>query len=320
MLNLNSAAVVFLVSAALQSGTVSAQNYPNRPIRILTSEAGGGSDSAARTIAQGLGVSLGQQVVVENRGGGVIAGEIVSRASPDGYTLLYYGNTLWILPLLRKNIPYDTVKDFAPVTWAVSQFSVLVVHPSLPVKSVKDLIALAKARPGLLNYGSGASGGSNHLAAELFKSMAGVDIVRIPFKSTGPANNALMGGEIQMMFTAGATVMPHVKSRKLRALAISAARPSAVFPDLPTISNAGLPGFETAQISGMFAPVKTPAAIVDRLHQEIARVLERQDVKDKFANFGVEAVGGSPDQFAATIKSEMSRMGKVIRDAGIRDE
>jgi tripartite-type tricarboxylate transporter receptor subunit TctC len=297
------------------------QDYPTKPIRIVTTEVGGGTDVGARAIAQGLSIGpIGQQVIVENRGGGVIAGTIVSRASPDGYTLLYYGNSLWILPLVRKDIPYDTVKDFAPITLGLSQSQIMAVHPSVPVKTVKEFIAYARAKPGSLNYGSGAAGGTNHLAAELFKSMASVNIMRISFKGTGPALNALLGGEIQVMFTAPSATMPNVKGGRLKALATTGARPSGAFPDLPTISASGLPGYEATQTSGLFAPARTPAAIIKKLNQEVVRVLNMPEVKQRFVESGSDVVANSPEEFAAVIKSDRARLGKVIREAGIRDE
>lgn len=305
---------------AASAGPVSGEPYPNRPIRIVTSDAGGGSDIVVRIIAQAVSGPLGQQVVVDNRGGGVIAGEIVSKAAPDGYTLIYYGSTLWLLPLMRKNVPYDTVKDFSPITLAVTSPNVLVVHPSVTAKSVKELITLAKTRPGELNYASAATGTIPHLAAELFKSMAGVDLVRIVYKGTGAALNDLLGGQVQVMFATAVSAAPHVKSGRLRALAMTSAQPSAAFPELPTIAASGLPGYEAVQVSGLFARAKTPTAIIKRLNEEIVRVLYKADVKEKLFNTGVEVVGSSPEQFAAKIKSEMARMGKVIKDAGIRDE
>lgn len=233
---------------ALEPGVLFAQGFPSKPIRVLTSEPGGGNDFAARLIAQGLTATLGQPVIVDNRGagGGVIAAEAVAKAAPDGYTLLFYGSNIWLMPFLRSGVPYDPVKDFAPITLAVRAPNILVVHPSLPVRSVRDVISLAKARPGQLNYGSGATGSSSQMATELFKRMARIDIV------------------------------------------------------------------------GMFAPAATPRETVMRLNQEIGRVLQRPEIKDKFFSVGVETVGSSPEEFGATVKSEMTRLGAVIREAGIR--
>jgi tripartite-type tricarboxylate transporter receptor subunit TctC len=302
----------------LGAGVVFGQNYPNKPIRIVASAAGGSGDFAARLIAQGLSGVLSQQVVVDNRGG-VIPGEIVSKAPPDGYTLLIDAASFWIGPLLQET-PYDPVKDFAPVTLTDSAPNVLVVNPSLPVKSVKELIALAKARPGELNYGSSSTGSTPHLAAELFNMMAGVKIVRVPFKGSGPAVISLLGGQVQLMFATAGSVAPHVKSGRLRALAVASLQPSALAPGLPTIAASGVPGYEAVAFEGMFAPAKTPVAIIDRLNQEIVRVLNRAEVKERFFNAGVETVGSTPEEFAAAIKSNVAKWGKLIKDAGIRDE
>jgi len=255
---------------------------------------------------------------VENRPSGVIPGEIVSKAPPNGYTLLLYNNTLWIGPLLQ-NTPYDVVRDLAPVTSVAKGANVLVVNPATPVKSVADLVVLAKAKPGELNYGSSGTGASNHLAGELFRAMAGVNIVRINYKGAGPALTALLAGELQLMFPTAGAVTPHVRAGRVRALAVTSAEPTALFPGVPTVA-ASLPGYESISIYGVFAPAKTPRTIIDKLNEEIVRFLNRADVKEKSFNAGMETVGGPPEQLAATVKSEMARMSKVIRDAGIRGE
>jgi tripartite-type tricarboxylate transporter receptor subunit TctC len=316
--------VAVLLSLGVIAGAVAAtgQDYPRRPIRLVTAEPGGGNDFAARLIAQGLGSSLGQPMIVDNRGGagGIIAADIVAKAQPDGYTLLLYANNIWIIPLLTSNAPFDVVRDFAPITWAAKSPNIMVVHPALSVKSVEDLIAHARARPGELNYGSGGTGSSTHLAVELLKSMAGINIVRVPFKGNAPALNALFAGEVHMMIATAGTVTPHLKSGRLRALAVTSAQPSPLAPGLPTMAASGLPGYESIQIYGVFAPSRTAAAIVTRLNQEIVRVLGRAEVKEKFLAGGVEPVGSTPQQLAATIRSEIARMSKVIKDAGIREE
>jgi tripartite-type tricarboxylate transporter receptor subunit TctC len=297
-----------------------AQDFSNRPLRIVASEAGGGGDFAARLIAQNLVPLLGQPVVVENRGGGVIAGDLVARAAADGYTLLLYGNTFWLLPLMRASVPYDPVRDFTPVSLAARATNILVVLPSLPVKSVAELIVFAKASPGTLNYGSAAAGTVNHLAAELFKSMAGVDLVRIAYKGTASVLNALMAGEVQLMFGTSASVSVQVRAGRLRALAVTSLDRSLLFPELPTMAASGLPGFESVSLHGVFAPAKTPAAVVNRLNAAIVQVLGRADVRERFLASGVETVAGPPNDLAAAMRSEIARMGKVIRAAGIRDE
>jgi tripartite-type tricarboxylate transporter receptor subunit TctC len=301
---------------ALGAGAASGQSYPSKLIRIVTAAPGSANDWGARLIAQELAPSLGQQLIVENRGG--LGAEVVAKAQPDGYTLLFYGGSVWLLPFLRDNVPWDPVRDFSPVTLALSSPNIVVVHPSLPVKSVKALIALARARPGELNYAAGTIGASPHLSTELFKAMAGVDIVRVGYKGTGPSVIALVGGEVHLMFAGLGSVAPHVKSGRLRALAVTSARPSALAPELPTVA-ASLPGYETASILGIFAPAKTPAAIINRLHQEIVRAINRTEVKERLFNAGVEVVGSSPEEFAATVKDDMARMGKVIKNAGIHE-
>lgn len=309
-----------IAATVIGAGAVSGQDYPNRPVRILTSAAGGTTDFTARLIAQGISGPLGQQVIVENRPGSpAIAGGIVAKATPDGYTLLAYGPSILLMPFLRSNVPYDPVRDFSPISLTDTSPTVLVVHPSVPVKSVKELIALAKARPGELNYGRASVGGANHLPMELFKAMAGVNIVTVPYKGGGPAVIGLLGGEVDLLFGTAASVIAHVKSGRLRALAVTSAQPSALFPGLPTVA-ADLPGFESGTKNGMFAPAGTPAAIISRLNQEIVRFLKRSDVKAKLMGSGVEAVGSSPEQYRATIHSEMAKWGKIIKDAGIRAE
>jgi tripartite-type tricarboxylate transporter receptor subunit TctC len=303
--------------AVIAASAVCAQDYPHKPVRIVTTPVGSGNDFLARLMAQGLGGALGQQVTVENRSGGVIPAETVAKAPPDGYTLLVAGDTLWIVPLLQKTA-YDPVGDFAPITIIAKAPTLLVVHPSMPVKTVKELIALARARPGVIDYAAGSTGSSNHLAAELFKTMAGVNMVRIPYGGTGPALNALLGGEVQVSFANAAAVMTHVKSGRIRALAVTTAEPSTLFPGLPTVAAAGLTGFESGTKFGIFAPAKTPATVVQRLNQELLRILGRADVKEKLTNFGLEAVGNAPQAFATTLKSEMATWGKVIKNAGIR--
>ena len=306
--------------ALLGGGLICAQDNPTKPIRVMTSPPGGGSDFVARQVAQGISGPLGQQVIIENRPGGTFAGEAVSRAAADGYTLIYYGSALWLLPLMRKEVPYDTVRDFAPITLASTQPNVLVVHPTLPVKSARDLVALAKARPGELNYAAGGSGSSGHLAAELFKSLAKVNIVRIPYKGQGPATMDLVAGQVQLTFGTTGSVGAHIKSGRLRALAVTTAEPSALVPGLPTIAASGVAGYEAAQLSGILAPAKTPQAVINRLNQEIVRFLTRSEIKERLFNTGVEAAGSTPEDFGNKIKSEIARMGKVIRDANIRDE
>ena len=314
-------AVAVLTCAGAYPGAsdVAAQSFPSKPVRLLTTAAGGGLDLASRIIAQGLAGPLGQPVIVDNRGS-IVASEALVKATPDGYTLLYNANILWLLPFMRTRVPYDAVRDFTPVTLAVATPNVLVVHPAVAVKSVRDLIALAKAKPGDLNYASGNAGTSNHLAAELFKSMAGVNITRIPYKGGAPAISDLVGGQVHLMFGASLAVAQHVQSGRLRALAVTSVNPSALAPGLPTVAEAGVPGYASVAIFGVLAPAKTPAALVELLNREIVKVLQLPEVKERLFNAGSEAVASSAEAFAAAIKSEMTTLGKLIKDTGIRDE
>lgn len=316
-----SAGILYLVSVwALGSGPAAGAEFPGRTIRIVTSEAAGASNFAARMIAQSLITPLGQQVIVENRGGGVIAGEIVSRAEPDGHTLLVYGNTLWLLPLMRRHVPYDPHRDFAPIALVSRAPSMLVVHSSVAAHSVKELVALARAKPGTLNYASGGAGGISHLAAEMFAQTAGIQIMRIPFKGTGPSLNALMGNHVQIMFATWGAVVHQVKAGQLRALGVTSAERTRLAPELPTLAEAGVPGYESIAMFGAFAPAKTPVAIITRLNREIVQVLGDPAVRERFHNSGSEAVGGSPEQFAKAIQADVAKMEKIIRAGGIRDE
>ncbi len=301
---------------ALGAGAACGQNYPNKLIRIVTAAAGSANDWSSRVIAQELTGSFGQPVIIENRGG--LGAEAVAKAPPDGYALLAYGGSVWLLPFLRDQVPWDPVRDFAPITLALSSPNIVVVHPSLPVKSIKELIALAKAKPGELNYAAGTIGASPHLSTELFKAMARVNIVRVGYKGTGPSVIALIGGEVHLMFAGLGSVAPHIKTGRLRALAVTSAQLSALAPDLPTVASF-LPGYESASVLGIFAPARTPAAIINRLHQEIVRAINKPEVKETFLNAGVEVVGSSPGELAAMVKTDMARMGKVIKDAGIRE-
>ncbi len=305
----------------LVAGFACAQQFPAKVIRIITGETGGGLDGGARIIAQGMAANIIQQVIVENRGGSaVIPAQALIKAQPDGYTILYYGNSIWLLPLLQSDVPYDAVRDFAPITMAVAAPNMLVVHPSLPVKSVKELIVLAKATPGGLNYASGISGSSNHLAAELFKSMAGVDIVRIAYKGTAIAFRDLVSGRVQVMFPPMTDIVlgSLVRSGKLRALAITSRTPSLLFPEVSTMDTAGLPGYEAGVSYALFAPANTPVAIVSVLNQELVRALNSAQVRDQFQKSGVSVVASSSEQLVAAMKSEIAKMEKVVKSAGIR--
>ena len=305
-------------AAIVGAGLVRAQDsYPNKVIRIVTPATGGGSDVLSRLVAPSLAESMGQQVIVDNRGS--IAAEIVAKSPADGYTLIIDGSPLWLLPLFRT-VTWDPIKDFAPLTLAVSSPSMLVVHPSVPVRSVRELIALARAHPGKLNYAAGTIGATPHLAAELFKVMAGVSIVRVPYKGSGPGLIGLMSGEVEFMFPGAASAWSYVKQGRLKGLAICALQPSALFPGVPTMTASGVPGYESVSPQGVFAPAKTPAAIVNRLNQEFVRALNRAEVKERLASSGIEVVGNSPEAFAAGMKADIARISRLITDANLRKE
>ena len=315
---MNAEWVARLVLAGILSGATGfslAQNYPDRVVRVITTPAGSGSDFAARLVSQALSRTFGQQVIVDNRGNN--AAEIVIKSPADGYTLLCWGSPVWITQFLLENLSWDPVRDLAPITMLASSPNVLVVHPSMPVKSVKELIALAKAKPGVLNYASpGTNGGAVFIAAELFKNMANVNIVHVPYKGTGPALLGVIGGEADLMFPSFISVAPQIKAGKLRALAVTTARPSALAPGLPTVAEAsGLKGYESYGVFGMWAPMGTPAAIISRLNQEVVKILHTPEIKDKFFSSGAETVGNSPQEFAAFIKSDIAISGKLIRNA-----
>ena len=312
---------VWTVALALSAGVTPlfAQQYPVRPIRILTAPVSGALDIGARMIAPAITEGLGQQAVVDNRGG-ILSIETAAKSRPDGYTLLVHGSVVWLLPFMRDKAPWDPLKDFLPITLLMTAPSVLVVHPSLPVKTVKDLVALAKSKPGQLNYGSGGAGVITHLAGEMFKAMSDTSIVRIPYGGTGPALNAMIAGEVQVMFPAALSAMPHVKSNRLRALAVATAQPSALAPGLPTMIASGFPGFESGATTALLAPAGTPQPIVQALHREVTKYLNRPDTRERLLFLGNEVIANTPAEFTATIKSDMTKWGKVIRDAGIRDE
>ena len=283
--------------------------YPTKVIRIVAPATGGGSDVVGRMIAPGLSAALGQQVIIDNRG--AIASEIVAKSPPDGYTLLINGSPMWLLPVIRPSSAWDATRDFSPITLAVNSPSMLVVHPSVPVKNVKELIALAKKNPGKLNYAAGTLGAAPHLAGELFKSMAGVDIVRVPYKGSGPGLLGVMTGEVEFMFPGAASAWGYVKQGKLKGLAICSAKQSALFPGVPTVGESGLPGYESISPQALVAPTKTPPAIINRLNQEIVKVLNQPEVKERFAQGGMEVVGNTPEQFAQAIKTDIARVRKL---------
>ena len=321
---LRSLAAVLGVVLLAFSTSASAQQYPNRPIRFVVPFAPGGStDTLARTIGQKLTDALQQQVVVDNRSGanGNIGMEIVAHAAPDGYTILLgYIANLGIGPGLYAKLPFDPVRDYAPITQLASSPNILAVHPSLPVKSLRELIAYAKTNPKKLNFASSGVGSIGHLTGELLNRSACVDMVHVPYKGSGQAVIDLLGGQVQMMFSGMSSVMQHIKAGKLRALAVTGAQRSPAVPDVPTIAESGFPGFEATAWYGVLAAARTPKPIVNRLHDEIVRALALPEVKERLNNVGFELVGGTPDEFAVFIKSEIAKWTRVVRDAHISAE
>jgi len=302
------------VAAGLLALPAAAQNYPTKTVRVVTSPAGGGNDFPARLIALALSKTLGQQFIVDNRPTVLIA-DIVAKSPPDGHTLLVTGSAHWIGPLVEK-VTYDPIRDFASITLIDRSPSVLVVHPSMPVKSVKQLIALAKSKPGELNFSVGGAGTSNYVAAILFNHMAGVKVVRIPYKGTGPALAAVITGEVHAMFGSAGGAAPHMQSGRLRALAVGSAKPSPLAPGVPTLEAAGLPGFISEALHALFAPANTPVAVVTRLNQEVTRYLQSPEARDIFLKAGIEASPGTPDDLVATMRSEIDRVSKALKAAG----
>ncbi len=299
------------------------QSYPTKPVRmVVSSSPGGGPDIVARLVAAKLSEALGQQFIVDNRAGAgtMIGNDMVAHAAPDGYTVLMAGAAVAINPAMMKNPSFDAVKDFAAVSQVVSLPFILVVHPSVPVKSVKELIALAKANPGQLNFASGGIGSSPHLAMALFLSMTQTSMVHIPYKGTGVGVIDLLAGQVKVMMPNLLSALPHLKTAKLRALGVTSAKRSSAVPDVPAIAEAGVPGYDAVQWYGVLAPAGTPKEIVARLSGEIARIMQLPEIKDRLAGEGADAVGSSPDRYAAFIKSEVTKWTKVIRDAGIKPE
>ncbi|MGZ8197339.1 MAG: Bug family tripartite tricarboxylate transporter substrate binding protein [Burkholderiales bacterium] len=315
-------AIVGAAAAMVFGGAALAQNYPVKPLRIVVAQApGGGNDTIARMVAHKLTQSLKQQVVVDNRAGagGLIAAEHVAKSTPDGYTLLL-GNvaTLIIIPNVQKKVPYDPFRDFEPVSLIASAPLLVVVHPSLPVTSVKQLIALAKAKPGQLNYASNGVGSSTHLATELFKVMTGTNMTHVPYKGLSPATTDLLSGQVQVMFSSAVAMLPHVKSGRLRAIAMTGATRSKAIPEIPTVAEVGVKDYEAGSWYGILAPARTDRAIVDTLAREVAAAVRSHEIQDRLNNEAVIPVGSTPAQFAAHIKKEHARVAQVVKASGAK--
>ena len=297
-----------------------AEMYPTKPIRLITpAPPGGATDIMARSLAQKLSEALGQQVVVDNRGGGgtIIATHLTARAVPDGHTLLLANAAFGTNPALVKDLPYDTLRDFAPVTLIADSPLVFVAHPSLNVGSIKELIAAAKARPGQINYGSSTPGTGGHLSVEMLKWMAGIDLVHIPYKGAGPAVTALLAGEVPLMCTSPLPTLPHIKSGKLKALAMTGRTRSRALPEVPTVAESGLTGFQSSLWYALMAPAGTPAAVIQRLNREVARIVRLPAVSEQLLAQGAEAVGNRPPELGAFLRTEIERWKKVVKEAGV---
>jgi tripartite-type tricarboxylate transporter receptor subunit TctC len=295
--------------------------YPSKPIRLIVPFAPAGSaDALARTLQPALSEALGQTLVIDNRPGAssTIGTEMAAKASPDGYTLVLATTTHTVNPSLIPRLPFDTVKDFAPVSLVVSQPNIFVVHPSVAAKSVREVVALAKAKPGSLNYASGGNGSSPHLSGELFKIVAGVQITHIPYKSSGPGVTDLLGGHVQMMFAGPLALEQHIKTGRLRALAVADKRRSGVLPDIPTMTEAGFAGVETGTWYGILAPAHTPAAVTGHLQRTIVRIFESPDLKARILNQGVDIVASGSAEFEKFIIAEVAKWSRVVKTAGVR--
>ncbi len=299
------------------------QGYPERPIRVIVPYApGGGTDITTRTVAQRLTESLKSPVVVDNRPGaaGNIGKEIAARSTPDGYTLLTAGLSFAVNPSLFTKLGYDPVRDFDPISLIATAPLIVVVHPSVPVTSIRELVALAKAKPGGLNYASGGIGTGNHVAGELFKYMANVDIVHVPYKGGGPALTDVVAGHVQILFNTSTSTVPFLKSGKLRALAVTGAQRSPGMRELPTVAESGLPGFDVGVWFGLVAPARTPRPIIEKLNREIVRISRLPDAREQFAAQGADPVGSTPLEFAQHIRAEVAKWAKVARAANLKAE
>jgi len=315
---LAAAAMLACAAAQAQTSQEPAAAYPSKPIRFIV---GPGPDALARLFGQRMTEAWGQPVIVEQRGGGggTISAEAVAKAAPDGYTLLLATGTHTINPSLYK-IPYDMVKDFAPVTLLGSTPFVLSVHPSVQAASVAELIGLAKAKPGALNYGSGGSGTPPHLATELFKQMAGVQMVHVPYKTVPAAITDLVGGQLQVMFTVGPAGLPQIKAGRIRGLAVSTAKRSAFAPELPTVAESGLPGYDVFGWNGVLATAGTPRPVIEKLHALFITVMKDAEVRNRMAGFGFEPIGNTPEEFGAFVKEDIARWAKLVKETGAKVE
>jgi tripartite-type tricarboxylate transporter receptor subunit TctC len=313
-------AVIAVLTGGFHGGAIAQTDYPSKPIRLLVGFApGGGTDTIARIVAQRLGEVLGQQVVIDNRAGAnqIIASEIVAGARPDGYTLFMASAGFTINPALQEKLPFDSVKDFAPITMAATAPNVLVVQPSLALRSIPELIALARQKPNQLLYGSGGVGTPSHLSGALFASLNKIRIEHVPYKGSGPALAAMLGGEFQISFPQLSTGIPHIKSGKLVALGVTTSRRSAFMPELPTVAESGTPGYEASSWAGLMGPARLPKPVIAKLSDATNRILKEANISDKLFNQGAEVVSGSPEQFAAAISREIAQWKKLVASEGL---
>lgn len=313
------ASLVLALIAFGHEATAQSSVYPTKPVRLVVPLApGGGADTLGRYIGKHLTDGLGQQVIIENRagGGGLVGGEYVARAAPDGYTLMVGGSGQLVVTLTHRKL--DLQRDFTPIALVGEYGSLLVAHPSLPARTVSDLIKLAKSRPGQINYASAGTGSAGHLAMEMFRTNAGIDIVHVPYKGAGPALTEVIAGQTSILFNNPLGSMPFVKAGRVRALAVSGPRRMAAMPDIPTVAESGLPGFNATFFLGLLGPAAMPRDLVMRLNSETLRIVQRREVQDWLAQQGMETSGSSPEDFAARIKGDMDKLAKVIRDSGIR--
>lgn len=320
--NLHLAGLVFSIANCIAAGSALAQPYPTKSIRLVVPYApGGGTDILARSFGQKLGESMGQQIVIDNRPGanGIIGTNLVAKVAPNGYTILITTNALSVNPGLHSKIPFDTLNDFAPVTIVATAPNLLVVHPSVPAKTVRGLIALAKARPGQLSFASGGAGQPSHLSGELFKLMAGVDMIHVAYKGTGQSIPDLLGGQVALSFSSVPSLQPYVKAGKLRALGVTSLQRSVIMPEVPAIAET-LPGFDVSLWYGILAPAGTAKEIIGKLHAETVKTLNHPDIKARLASQGYGPGGTTPEQFSTIIREDLSKWAKVIKEAGIRLE
>ncbi len=306
--------------ATIAAGSAPAQTYPNRPVRVIAPfTTGSAADSLARVLGQKLTDVWGQQMVIDNRIGanGMIGTEAVAKAPPDGYTILLNNISLAINPALYSKMPYNTLADFVPVSLTAAILLALVVHPSLPVHSVNELVALARARPGQINYASGGNGSAQHLPMEMLRVATAINLVHVPYKGLGPAFNDVLGGQVPVMFAGVSNVVPHMQSKRLRVIAVGSAKRTPALPEVPTVAEAGIPGFNFDAWTGYLAPSGTPKEIVAKLHADITRTLGARDVQEKLVALGFDLVGGNSDEFAVLIRNDIARLAKLIKDSGI---